>query len=526
MEYRRLPEEYSMPPDEYKTAPEIFEPAPEVPPMTPEYTDMPTMYSRPQNVDPRSEAHRRKEKREIVRNLFTPVAAVIATLSIVFASFNYDLIGLDFLGHNKDDSPFDDIVVVSPTDETTIPEIPTEEVEYPTDSVEDTTEAPTEESTEAATLPDLLSYPEGWIPDAEEQIWTQYYVLHPNPDEENFTSSLSLEDPIGEVKKWLKSWGGSRKYMEELDRTREFLGYSISDDAIISGSLDSPERMQLLGGHIYAVYKEVITYQSFLNSHGPGYYEFGDSAFPLLSNLAPDFAGVYAGDVYGPEEFIRFIVNDERQYRYLHMGAAWTNPILGSNELGEVEGASYDESTNVLTLENCTADSLGVNLMGNGFTIKLIGENHIGQITIWGYHYGGSVTFTGSGTLIINEDQSYSYGLYLDGEFSQSALLVDKGVDMEISGSEAAIMISATSMEKAIWFLENETLMSGGVRYGGEFLQYTTLVGDEEQGYSYAPITFAEIKEKSGIDFYDYTVVVPDGSWATYVEFESRLIED
>ena len=284
--------------------------------------------------------------------------------------------------------------------------------------------------------------------------------------------------------------------------------------------------MVLLGGHIYAVYKEVITYQSFLNSHGPGYYEVGDSGFPSLSNLAPDFAGVYAGDVYGPEDFIRFIVNDERQYRYLHMGAAWTNPILGSNELGEVEGASYDESTNVLTLENCTADSLSVNLMGNGFTIKLIGENHIGQITIWGFHYGGSVTFTGSGTLIINEDQSYSYGLYLDGEFSQSALLVDKGVDLEISGSEAAIMISATTMEKAIWFLENETLLSGGVRQGGQFLQYYNQYLDSNNEVVSVPITFAEIKEQTGEEFYDYTVVVPDGTPATYVEFESRLIED
>ena len=97
---------------------------------------------------------------------------------------------------------------------------------------------------------------------------------------------------------------------------------------------------------------------------------------------------------------------------------------------------------------------------------------------------------------------------------------------MEISGSEAAIMISATSMEKAIWFLENETLLSGGVRQGGQFLQYYNQYLDSNNEVVSVPITFAEIKEQTGEEFYDYTVVVPDGTPATYVEFESRLIED
>lgn len=67
--------------------------------------------------------------------------------------------------------------------------------------------------------------------------------------------------------------------------------------------------------------------------------------------------------------------------------------------------AWYDISTNTLTLDNFTGEVLEVNLMGNGFTINLIGENHLDELIMWGAGYGGSVTFTGTGSLTLNEDR-------------------------------------------------------------------------------------------------------------------------
>ena len=57
-------------------------------------------------------------------------------------------------------------------------------------------------------------------------------------------------------------------------------------------------------------------------------------------------------------------------------------------------GIRYDSSTNTLTLHNFTGPLLDINLMGNGFTIKLEGENHLEMLRAWGFGYGGSVTFT------------------------------------------------------------------------------------------------------------------------------------
>ena len=209
--------------------------------------------------------------------------------------------------------------------------------------------------------------------------------------------------------------------------------------------------------------------------------EKDDDVFPKLDNLDPDFAGEYAWGDYGSEEYIRVAVPEDKDFTYIVAGGAWNS--FGYSET-TVKGASYDRNTNTLTLKNCTLDYLDVNLMGNGFTIKLEGENRIGGIKMWGAYYGGSLTLKGSGKLIVDGD------LLFDGEFSQTCLMVD--AELEVKGR---IMISSTAMKTAIYYKAPLKLEGGEIAVTGD--------------------TVAE----NGLHYYDCAIVDGSGNPAQNVRF-------
>ena len=135
----------------------------------------------------------------------------------------------------------------------------------------------------------------------------------------------------------------------------------------------------------------------------------------------------------------------------LRPDAGVIEPLYKTLPIGPVPGASYDEATNTLTLENYTGDYLNVNLMGNGFTIKLIGNNKLTGLIAWGFMYGGSVTITGDGSLTINN--SMNPGIYLKCENSESCLMIDKDVTLNITGKNAAVWIEDSTHGKGIYYL-------------------------------------------------------------------------
>lgn len=79
----------------------------------------------------------------------------------------------------------------------------------------------------------------------------------------------------------------------------------------------------------------------------------------------------------------------------------------GTQKTDTVKGAAYDKTTNTLTLTNYKqpAMSIEVNEMGDDFKIKLVGDNQIKGLTVWGYGYGGSVEVFGDGTLTVNKNK-------------------------------------------------------------------------------------------------------------------------
>ncbi|MBR0303803.1 MAG: hypothetical protein IJQ80_08130 [Clostridia bacterium] len=216
-----------------------------------------------------------------------------------------------------------------------------------------------------------------------------------------------------------------------------------------------------------------------------------EDEFPALGNLDPDFAGDYAWSGDGSEEYIRFGRDGDTASQYLVKGGAWAvyDP---AGTVVEDASAVYDKSSNTLTLNGFTASYLDVNLMGNGFTIELVGDNDIGVISIWGAMYGGSVKFVGSGSLTVNS------GITLNCEGSESCLMVGKGVTLDVSGDPCAIGVYDSTMSDSAIYLSKSLKLTGGTvgAYGDVF------TNDE------------------GDSFYSYSIVDDAGEPATHIRIE------
>lgn len=478
MEYYRLPDEYNRPPKEHSVPPETAAPAPEYPEMTPENVTVPEEFAelRPVSAEESSKETGRSKSvlKKLFRNMAAPVAATVATVALFFAAAGYDPLGSDVL-NNK-----------ASAGNSSPPSLVTEDTPTPTPTEEPGTPTPTP-------TPELLNFPENSVPGAT--VVTRYVMHADNEPDYHFASSPcdTEEEAFEEVRAWLKTWGGNPRFLPETSRENAFKGYEQSEDFEYSGTLDSPDSFTILSGTLYAVYQEDIYCDAYLRSHGEGYYEFGDDSLPKLPNLAPDFAGDYAWSTMGSEEYVRMFVTGDSDFRFLQMGGAWAS--MGG-QLADVPGATYDAGTNTLTLENCTAECIDVNLMGNSFTIRVIGDNHIGYIQMWGAMYAGSVTFTGDGMLTINEQQKSNIGLFINGECSPSAILVDRGVDIEIYGQTYAIAVADTTLSNPICFVNGQTILGGGVRFVDPY------TADD------------------GTTYYNAYVITPDGNPATYVTFE------
>ncbi len=183
--------------------------------------------------------------------------------------------------------------------------------------------------------------------------------------------------------------------------------------------------------------------------------------FPTLGNLNPDFAGDFAWSGDGSEEYVRFLGSGETNYTYLVKGSAWDTYDPSGTLVASADGASYDRASNTLTLQGLYAGMLDVNLMGNGFTINLIGNNTIDNIAIWGAMYGGSVTFTGDGSLTVNN------GINLNCEGSESCLMVKKGVTLDLYG-EPPVIIGDSTMKQTLYLSKSLKVTGGTIEQSDE----------------------------------------------------------
>jgi len=124
-----------------------------------------------------------------------------------------------------------------------------------------------------------------------------------------------------------------------------------------------------------------------------------------------------------------------------------------------IKGVTYDLESNTLTLDNVKQPKgeLYAKVMGDDFTIEVLGDCELGMIDVTGYkyefigeppfYYGGSLNLTGSGTLTVGSEECLSedfpWGITLWGEGSESVLNIDKHVSLKVKGygTEPAIEV-------------------------------------------------------------------------------------
>lgn len=113
-----------------------------------------------------------------------------------------------------------------------------------------------------------------------------------------------------------------------------------------------------------------------------------------------------------------------------------------------VEGISYNESTNTLTIKDYNGFAIVTNEMGDDFKVNVEGASNLARMIAWGYGYGGSVTFTGNGTLNISDTSADGIAFAIEGENSASAMIVEPGVTLNLSGGQAPFAIFETTIDK------------------------------------------------------------------------------
>ncbi|MDO4846510.1 MAG: S-layer homology domain-containing protein [Clostridiaceae bacterium] len=114
-----------------------------------------------------------------------------------------------------------------------------------------------------------------------------------------------------------------------------------------------------------------------------------------------------------------------------------------------VNGVSYNKASNTLTLNNYKNKKAGisVNMMGDDFTINVVGECEIAMIWAWGDGWGGSVTVTGTGTLTVNELGTCRAAVVLNAEHTASNFTVDSGVTVTLYGEEGVFVSSSNLID-------------------------------------------------------------------------------
>lgn len=128
-------------------------------------------------------------------------------------------------------------------------------------------------------------------------------------------------------------------------------------------------------------------------------------------------------------------------------------------EIDTVQGASYSEATNTLTLTDVNMPDyyLLTNEMGDDFKVELVGDNHLLFLYTYGFGWGGSVELTGNGSLTLNEKKTAKCTpVTLCAEYTDAAFVVDSTVTLTVyktSGNPYIVENTMTSRsENAIRF--------------------------------------------------------------------------
>ncbi len=161
--------------------------------------------------------------------------------------------------------------------------------------------------------------------------------------------------------------------------------------------------------------------------------------------------GVMAASNKGPSNGFCFIRIEKSEIDVVSI--FFPQAAAAGTTVEKVSGFSYDKKTNTLTIKNVKKPKwvLNVNEMGTDFKVKVAGTNELYGITVWGFGYGGSVEFTGTGKLTLNKDKTRSEAITMQAEQSKSVLKVGKKVTLNAYAgkSKNSVAIYDSTVKKA-----------------------------------------------------------------------------
>ena len=185
-------------------------------------------------------------------------------------------------------------------------------------------------------------------------------------------------------------------------------------------------------------------------------------AFCLTFIMAFAMTGISASAANGPNEqemSMAFLVIDD--------GSANPKQLYNANKsvtISTVKNISYDKKTNTLTLNGYqeAEKKIVANEMGDDFKVKVVGNNQIQGIAVWGYSYGGSLTLEGNGSLEINKNRVQGEPISLMAEEANAQFKVKQGVTLKVYRDNkfpSSIVVSYSAAAKdGIVFEGNDTL--------------------------------------------------------------------
>ena len=162
-------------------------------------------------------------------------------------------------------------------------------------------------------------------------------------------------------------------------------------------------------------------------------------------------------------------------------------------EADTVEGAVYDKATNTITLTNYNHPemTLATNEMGDDLKLHLVGDNHIAELVVWGFGWGGNLEITGDGSLTINENKtSQIAAIRFMAEGTQGLLKVGSNASVTAYKSAgentySAAFVSTTSSTLPFQGnLEAALTMTPDSGVEGEYAVGATVIYEDEESYA------------------------------------------
>ena len=140
--------------------------------------------------------------------------------------------------------------------------------------------------------------------------------------------------------------------------------------------------------------------------------------------------------------------------------------IFDGEKACAVENTAYDLNTNTLTVNGLQTNRfLKILNMGEDFTVEVVGENKVGAMTVNGTDVPGHdayITFTGEGTLTVNEEKEADYAVYMENEPAGGTARFTAGEDVTLNlyGRRGAARANHVNSSDVFELENNETYRS------------------------------------------------------------------